>query len=259
MGSTCFVLSYLALSYWTYGFVWGSLFFSILLLFFSCSVLSNSLGPHGLQHARLPCPSLSPGVRSNHVYWVDDAIQPSQPSVTSSSCLQSFSASGSFPMRWLFTSGGQTIGASASVLLKNISGLISFRIYWFDVLAVQGTLKSLLQHHSSKASILWCSAFFMVQLSHPYITTRKTIALTIQTFVGKVMSLLFNTLSRLWLFFQGASVFEFHGCNHHPQWSWSPRKLSLSLFPFFSNLFVMQWWDRMPWSSFFFFFFIYFY
>ena len=76
------------------------------------------------------------------------------------------------------------------------SGLISFRIGWFDLLAVQGTLKSLLQHHSSKASILQCSAFFMVQLSHPYITTAKTKALTTQTFVGKVMSLLFNMLSR---------------------------------------------------------------
>ena len=76
------------------------------------------------------------------------------------------------------------------------SGLISFRIDWFDIPAVQGTLKSLLQHHSSKASILQCSAFFVVQLSHPYMTTRKTIALTRQTFVGKVMSLLFNMLSR---------------------------------------------------------------
>ena len=76
-------------------------------------------------------------------------------------------------------------------------GLISFRMDWLDLLAVQGTLKSLLQHHSSKASILWCSAFFTVQLSHPYITTGKTIALTRQTFVGKVMSLLFNMLSRL--------------------------------------------------------------
>ena len=76
------------------------------------------------------------------------------------------------------------------------SGLISFRIDWFDLLAVQGTLKSLLQHHSSKASILRCSAFFMVQLSHPYMTTRKTITLTIRTFVGKIMSLLFNSLSR---------------------------------------------------------------
>ena len=77
------------------------------------------------------------------------------------------------------------------------SGLISFRMDWFELLAVQGTLKSLLQHHSSKASILQCSDFFIVQLSHPYMTTGKTIALTIQNFVGKVMSLLFNMLSRL--------------------------------------------------------------
>ena len=76
-------------------------------------------------------------------------------------------------------------------------GLISFRVDWLDLLVVQGTLKSLLQYHSSKASILWCSAFFIVQLSHPYTTTGKTIALTRQTFVGKVMSLLFNMLSRL--------------------------------------------------------------
>ena len=77
------------------------------------------------------------------------------------------------------------------------SGLISFRMDWLDLLAVQGTLKSLLQHHSSKASILQCSAFFIVQLSHPYMTTGKTIALTRRTFVGKVMSLFFNMLSRL--------------------------------------------------------------
>ena len=77
------------------------------------------------------------------------------------------------------------------------SGLISFRMDWLDLLAVQGTLKSLLQHHSSEASILWCSVFFMVQLSHPYLTAGKTIALTRRTFVGKVMSLLFNMLSRL--------------------------------------------------------------
>ena len=82
-------------------------------------------------------------------------------------------------------------------LFSEYSGLIFFRIDWFDLLAVQGTLKSLLQHHSSKASILQHSAFFMVQLSHPYMTTGKTIALTRQTFVGKVMSLLFNMLSRL--------------------------------------------------------------
>ena len=86
------------------------------------------------------------------------------------------------------------------------SGLISFRMGWFD-LAVQGTHKSLLQNHSSKASILRCSAFFIVQLSHPYMTTGKTIALTRQTFIGKVMSLLFNMLSRFFLFFQGVSIF----------------------------------------------------
>ena len=93
------------------------------------------------------------------------------------------------------------VSALASVLLDipppEYSGLISFRIDWLDLLAAQGTLKSLLQHHSSKASILWCSAFFIVQLSHPHMTTGKTIALTRQTFVGKVMSLLFNMLSRL--------------------------------------------------------------
>ena len=88
------------------------------------------------------------------------------------------------------------------------SGLISFRMDLLDLLAVQGTLKSLLQHHSSKASIRWHSSFFIVQLSHLYMTTRKTIALTRWTFVGRVMSLLFNMMSRLdLLFFQGASVF----------------------------------------------------
>ena len=99
-------------------------------------------------------------------------------------------------MSWLFASGGQSTGvsASASVLQMNIQD--SFRIDWLDLLAVQGTLKSLLQHHSLKASVLQCSAFFMVQLLHPYMTNRKTVALTRQTFVSKAMSLLFNMLSR---------------------------------------------------------------
>ena len=116
-----------------------------------------------------------------------------------SSCPQSLPASGSFPMSQLFTWGGQSIGVSASAISPSSEhpGLISFRMDWLDLLAVQGTLKSLLQHHSSKASILWCSAFFIVQLSHPYTTTRRAIALTRWTFVGKVMSLLFNMLSRL--------------------------------------------------------------
>ena len=98
------------------------------------------------------------------------------------------------------------------------SGLISFRIDWFGLLAVQRTLKSLLQHCSSKVSILQYSAFFMVQLSHPYMTTRKTITLIRQTFVGKVMSLLINMLSRLVIAFLPRSKhLLFHGCNHHLQ------------------------------------------
>ena len=101
-------------------------------------------------------------------------------------------------MSQFFTSGGQSIGVSASACLSNAySGRISFWMDWLDILAVQGTLKNILQHHSSKTSILQCSAFFIVQFSHPYMTTRKTVALTRKTFVGKVMSLIFNMLSRL--------------------------------------------------------------
>ena len=125
------------------------------------------------------------------------------------------------------------------------SGLISLRIGWFDLLAVQGTLKSLLQHCSSKASILQCSTFFMAQLSHPYLTTGKTIALTRQTFVGKLMSLLCNMLSRL--------VIAFLPRNKHLLISWlqspsavilEPPKINLSLFPLFPHLFAMKWWDQ---------------
>ena len=100
-------------------------------------------------------------------------------------------------MSQFFVSGDQSIGVSASAQsFHEYSGLISFRIGWFDLLAIQGTLKSLLQHRSSKASILWCSAFFMVQLLHPYVTTGKAIVLARRSFVSKVMSLLFNMLSR---------------------------------------------------------------
>ena len=108
-----------------------------------------------------------------------------------------FSNESTFRMRW-----SKYWSLSFSIIpYKEIPGLISFRIDWLDLLAVQGTLKSLLQHHSSKASILWLSAFFPVQLSYPYMTARKTIALTRWTFVGKVMSLLFNMLSRLVIIF----------------------------------------------------------
>ena len=128
-----------------------------------------------------------------HVHWVSDAIQSSHPIIPFSSCFQSFPASGSFPMNLFFASDGQSIGAWASA---SALPMISFRIDWFDVLAVQGTLKSLLQHHSSKASIFQCSAFSTVQLSHPYMTTGKTIGFR-WTFADKVMSLLFNMLSSL--------------------------------------------------------------
>ena len=147
-----------------------------MLLLFSCQVTSDSLQPHGLQHTGLPCPSPSSRVCSNLCplnQWCHPAISSSV--IPFSSCLQSFSASGSFPVNQLFTSGGQSIGvsASASVLPMNIV-LISFRMDRFDLLAVQVTLKNLLQHHSLKVSVIWSSAFFMDQLSH----TGKTIALT---------------------------------------------------------------------------------
>ena len=139
------------------------------------------------------------------IWWCHPTISSS--AIPFSSCLPSFPASGSFQMSRFFTSGGQSIGVSASAS-NEYSGLISFTIDWLDLLAVQGTLKNLLQHHSSIALILWHSAFFIVQLSHAYMTSGKTIALTKWTFVGKVMSLLFNILSS-WsqLFFQEASIF----------------------------------------------------
>ena len=148
--------------------------------------MSDSLWPHGLKHTKLPWSSLSPGACSNSCplnQWCHPTISSSV--VPFPSYLQSFPASGSFPMSPLFPSGGQSIGTSASVLPTQYSELISFRIDWFDLLAFQGTLKSLLQHHSLKASILWHSAFLMFQLSHSYMTTGKTIALTRWTFVGK--------------------------------------------------------------------------
>ena len=135
-----------------------------------------------------------------HIHRVSDAIQPSHPlSSPSPRAPNPSQQSESFPVSQFFTSGGQSIGVSAStsVLPNEHSGPICLRMDWLDLLAVQGTLKSLLQHHSSKTSILWHSAFFTVQLSHPYMTTGKTIALTRWTFVSKVMSLLFNMLSRL--------------------------------------------------------------
>ena len=174
---------------------------SACLLLLSHSVVFYSLQPHGLQHARLPCPSPTPRACSDSYpssWWCHPTIlilcHPLLllPSIFSK-------ASGSFPIfPVLCITWPEYCSFSFSISPSNkYSGLIFFRIDWFELLAVQGTLKSLLQHDSSKISLLQCSALFMVQLSHPYMTTGKTIALTIWTFVGKVMSLLFNVLPRL--------------------------------------------------------------
>ena len=164
--------------------------------------MSNSLWPHEPQHARPPCPSPTPGVYSDSCplsRWCHPAISSSV--VPFSSCPQSFPASGSFQISQLFASGGQSIGFRFNISPSSEHPGLSPLGDWLDLLVVQGTLKSLLQHHSSKASILQCSAFFIIQLSHPCITTGKTISLTRQTFADKVMSLLFNMLSRLILTF----------------------------------------------------------
>ena len=143
----------------------------------------------------LPVHHQLPEITLTYLHWVSDAIQSFHPLSSPSPPALNLSASGSFPMSQFSASGGQSIGVSAStsVLPMNIQG--SFRLDLLNLLAVQGTLKSLLQHQSSKVSILQRSAFFTVQLSHPYMTTGKTIALTRRTFVGKVMSLLLNMLS----------------------------------------------------------------
>ena len=161
--------------------------------------MSNSLQPHELQHARPSCPSPTPRVYPNSCplsrWWnptISSSVSPSPPSLNLSQHQGLF--------KWV--SSSHQMAKVLEFQLQHQSFQWTPRTYflrmdWLDLLAVQGTLKSLLQHHSSKASILRCSAFFIVQLSHPYMTTGKTIALTRRTFVGKVMSLLFNMLSRL--------------------------------------------------------------
>ena len=156
----------------------------------------------------LPVHHQLPEFTQTHVHQVSDAIQPSHPLSSPSPpsippSFRVFSNESNLVMRW-----PKYWSFSFSIIpSKEISGLISFRIDWLGLLAVQGTLKSLLQHYSSKASILRHSAFFTVWLSHPYMTTEKTIALTRWTFDGKVMSLLFNMLSRLLITFLPRSVF----------------------------------------------------
>ena len=165
--------------------------------------MSDTLQPHELQRAKLPCPSPIPRVHSNSppssvmpsshliLYHPLLLLPPIPPSITV------FSNESTLCMRW-----PKYWSFSFSIIpSKEHPGLISFRMDWMALLTVQETLKSLLQHHTSKASICWHSAFFTVQLSHPYMTTGKTIALTRQTFVGKAISLLLNMLSRLLITF----------------------------------------------------------
>ena len=160
--------------------------------------MSDSLQSLGLQCARLPCPSPTPGAYSNSCplsRWCHPAISSSV--IPFSSCIRVFPNESTLHMRW-----PKYWSFSFSIIpSQEHPGLISFRMDWLGLLAVQGTLKSLLQNHSSKASVLQPSAFFMVKLLQPYMTTGKTMALTKQTFVGKVMSLLFNMLSRLFIAF----------------------------------------------------------
>ena len=170
-------------------------------MLFSFPIMSDSLQPHGLQHTRPPCPSPTPKaysnscplsmMASNHLILCHPLLPPSIfPNI------RVFSNESVLHIRWpKYWSFSLKISPS-----NEHSGLI-FRMDWLDLLSVQRTLRSLLQHHSSKASILQPSAFLIVQLSHPYMTTGKTIALTRWTFVGKVMPLLFNMLSRLVIIF----------------------------------------------------------
>ena len=152
---------------------------------FRCSVMCDSLRPHELQHARLPCASPSSELSQNHVHHAGNAIQHltlCRPLLLLPSLFPSISVFSSESVLWIRRPKYWSFSFNSSPS-NEYSKLISFRINWFDLLVVQGTLKSLLQHHS-----IWGSAFFIVQLSHPYMTTGNTIALTRQTFVGKVVS-----------------------------------------------------------------------
>ena len=213
--------------------------------------MSDSLRTHEQQQTRLPCPSQTPGVYPKLCplsWWCHQTISSCYPLLLLPPIFPSiriFSDKSALHIRcpkyWSF---------SFSISPSNEHpGLISFRMDWLDILAVQGNLKSLLQHHSSKASTLLCSAFFIIQLSYPYMTYGKTIALTKQTFVDKGMSLLFNMLSRLVITFLPRSKCLLIS------WLQSPsavilelKKIKSATVSTVSHLFAMKWWDQMPWS-----------
>ena len=211
---------------------------------FSRSVMSH-YNPMDCSTPGFPVHHQLPEFTQTHVHWVGDAIQPSHPLSSPSYCLQSFPASGSFQMRQLFTSGGQSIGvsASASVLPMNTQ---DWSLGWTGWISLQFKgLSSLHQHHSSKASILRHSAFFIVQLSHPYMTIGKTIALTRLTFVGKVLPLLFNMLSRLVITFLPSSKCLFISWLQSPSAViLEPRKIVCHCFPIY-----LPWSDGIRWED----------
>ena len=204
--------------------------------------MSNSVSPWTAAHQ----PSLSSLFAEMHVHWVSDAIQAayslsSSPPSFNLSQHQVFSSESALHIRW-----PKYWSVSFSISPSNeYSGLISFRIDWFDLLAIQGTLKSLLQYHSSKAPVLQDSDFFIVQLSHPYMTTGKTTTLTRLAFAGKVVSLLFNMLSMFVIAF--LSSFNFMGAVtiHSDFGAQEIKSVTVSIvFPSFA----MMWWNWMPWS-----------
>ena len=217
---------------------------------FSCSVMSDSLRPHGLQHARLPCPSPIPGAYSNSCplsQWCHPTISSSV--VPFSSCLQPSPASGS--LKWISSlqqvAKVLRVSAAASVFPMTIQD-------WFPLRSKVGSPCCPRDSQESstpqfKSTVLWHSDIFIVQLSHPYVMTRKTIAFTRWTFVGKIMSLLFNMLSSLVITFLPRSKCLLISWVQSPSAViLEPPKKSLSLFPLFPHLFAMKWWDQMPWS-----------
>ena len=195
----------------------------------------------------LPVHHQLPELAQTHIHRVGDAIQPSHHLLSPSPPAFNLSKhQGLF--HWVSSSHQEAKYwcFSFSISLSNAySGLISFRIDWFDLLAVQGIINSLPQHHSSKASILWHSAVFMVQLSHPYMTTVETIDLTRWTFAGKVMSLLFNRLSRFVIVFHPRSKCLLAMAAVTICSDFGAPKNSLSLFPLFPYLFAMELWNWM--------------
>ena len=213
--------------------------------------MSDSLWPHGLQQAKLPCPSLSPWICSNSCplsQWCHPVISSS---VTPfSSCLQLFPASGSCSMNWLFTSGGQSIKASVSVLPINIQSWFPLELTDFIPCSPRDSQESSPASHFKSINSSVLSLRYGPSL---YTATGKTIALTIRIFVGKVMSLLFNMLSRFVIAFLPRSKHLLISLLQSPStWILEPKKIKSAIcFHFFPQLFATKWWDQMPWSSFF--------